>query len=96
MKLKIVIGDQVLAFARTLAPEPRRRLRQALQELAAGHGDIKPLERELEGLYRLRVGRYRVIFRYVGRQARCFYAAPRDIVYDVLTSQLKDFLEKNS
>ena len=44
MKAELVIGDQVLAFARTLAPETRQRLRRALQELAAGRGDIKPLE----------------------------------------------------
>jgi mRNA interferase RelE/StbE len=94
MKPELVIGDQVLAFARTLAPETRQRLRHALQELAAGRGDIKPLERELAGLYRLRVGQHRVIFRYAGRQVRCFYAAPRDIVYDVLASRLTEFLDK--
>jgi hypothetical protein len=28
------------------------------------------------------------------RQVRCFYAAPRDIVYDVLASHLTEFLDK--
>ncbi|MGA2051729.1 MAG: hypothetical protein ABSH19_00315 [Opitutales bacterium] len=89
---RVVIGPQVKAFCRTLAPEPRRRVKQALAELVAGRGDIAALEKNLEGLYRLRVGRFRIIFFYADGDVRCVYVAPRDLVYEVLSSRLSTWL----
>jgi mRNA-degrading endonuclease RelE of RelBE toxin-antitoxin system len=87
---RVVIGPQVKAFCQTLAPEPRSRVKRALAELARGRGDIAALEKNLEGLYRLRVGRFRIIHYYAGGDIRCFYIAPRDLVYDVLSSRLTE------
>jgi mRNA interferase RelE/StbE len=84
----------VAAFFQTLAPEPRQRIKRALRGLAAGRGEIMALEKNLEGLYRLRVGRFRLIYRQAGREIRCFYVAPRDIVYEMLAARLEAFLEE--
>lgn len=67
MKMKVELSDQVLNFARSLAPEPRRSLRLALRGLEDDRGDIKQLEGDLAGWCRLRVTSYRVIFRYEKR-----------------------------
>ena len=56
MPIKVSVSDQVREYHRTLAPEPRRRVRAAIIGLADGRGDTKPLQGNLEGLSRLRVG----------------------------------------
>lgn len=94
--MKIEVEQQVLDFVRTLAPDPRRALREALNKLAEEKGNIRALEGELEGFYRLRVGRYRVIFSYRSerrtRHIRCVYAAHRTLIYEVFAQQLHELL----
>ena len=68
--MQIELSDQVVAFVRRLAPQPRQALRSALRSLAEGRGDIRALEADLAGFYRLRVSRFRVIFHYVLKDNR--------------------------
>lgn len=95
--MKIEIEQQVRDFVGSLAPQPRRLIRDALLRLGKEKGDIRALEGELEGFYRLRVGRYRIIFsfRRAGRTRaiRCVYAAHRTLVYEVFAQEFHDFLE---
>jgi mRNA interferase RelE/StbE len=52
-------------------PSIRSRLREALERYAStGHGDVRPLHGEFRGLYRLRVGKWRVIFALEGELIR--------------------------
>jgi mRNA-degrading endonuclease RelE of RelBE toxin-antitoxin system len=84
-RIEVEITPQVHAFALRLHPEQRRALKQALRDLAAGRAHLLPLEEELTGLYRLRIGRFRLVCRYVAAgRLRCFYLAERRLVYDVL------------
>jgi len=62
--MKVRLAPQVAAFVRTLAPEPRRKLRQALRDLERGRGEVKGLDGPLQEYSRLRVGPYRVILSY--------------------------------
>jgi mRNA-degrading endonuclease RelE of RelBE toxin-antitoxin system len=57
---RVVVHPEAEAFVRALAPEPRRRLVQAMKRLPAG--DTKPLEGRLCGYWRLREGGYRIIY----------------------------------
>ena len=72
--------------------QPKQALRKALRDLANESGDILPLTNELDGFHRLRVGRYRVIFRYETangkRRIICVYLAQRKWVYEVFHSRL--------
>ena len=83
-------------FIRSLAPEPRQAIRRSLRNLQNEKGDIRALEGELEGFYRLRVLRYRIIFFYhvqgKSRTIRCVYAAPRGIVYEVFAQSIRELL----
>ena len=79
-------------YHRTLAPEPRRRVKAAIAGLAEGRGDIKALQGSLEGLSRLRVGEHRIIFRHNERRIEVFYAAPRSVVYEFLAAHLHELL----
>ena len=93
MKTKVEISDQVLNFVRSLAPEPRRLLRQGLRDLQDEVGDIKQLEGDLAGWCRLRIKSYRIIFRYEieesRRTARCVFAERRELVYELFTEVVR-------
>lgn len=90
---RIELSSQVAEFLRTLSPEPRKALRQALRDLAQGKGDIVELERPLEDFHRLRVGRYRVVFRYVtaakGDTIQCVYVGRRELVYELFADLIR-------
>ena len=90
--MKVELSDQVVAFVKRQAPEPRKRLRRALRNLATEKGDIIALEGPLGGYHRLRVGAYRVIFAYTKTKRpsiRCLFAEKRGIVYTVFSQILQ-------
>jgi mRNA-degrading endonuclease RelE of RelBE toxin-antitoxin system len=87
MMTRVNVSEQVEAFVKSLAPEPRRALRQAIKALASDKGDRKRLEGKLAAYHRLRVGGYRVIYaeRFVSgrRVIECLLARERAIVYEL-------------
>jgi mRNA-degrading endonuclease RelE of RelBE toxin-antitoxin system len=86
MKTSVHVSPQVIAFVKSLAPEPRRKLTRAIKALAGDHGDIKRLEGKLGGYSRLRVSGHRVLFREVFRNGRiidCVFAEKRSVVHDL-------------
>ena len=95
--MRINLSEQVAVFVKSLAPEPRRKLRLALKGLAKGRGDIKALEGALASYSRLRVQSYRVIlfFRRAG-QIECVFAERRSIVYEIFAEVLRQRLGKDS
>jgi mRNA interferase RelE/StbE len=81
--MKISASEQVAGWIRGLPPEPRRRVRTALRGLGNWKGDIKALQGELDGFYRLRVGGYRIVYRVMtGKMIQLEYADTRDVVYE--------------
>ena len=95
--MRVRLSAQVIDFVRSQAPEPRHRLRAALRNLAREVGDLKSLEGPLQEYYRLRVGSYRVILRYVtSKTIDCVFAERRSVVYDVFAETLIDRLTGKS
>ena len=93
--MKISASDQVAGWLRSLPPEPKRRVRAALEGLEDWQGDVKALRGELEGFYRLRVGGYRIVYRVTeGEVIRLDYADTRDAVYEAFR-QLRILGEMN-
>ena len=91
--MRVVLAKRVVDFVRRLPPEPKRRLRKALADLAREEGDIKALEPPLDGYCRLRVGSYRVVFSYGERQTiECIYVEQRSILYELVLERLLDRL----
>ena len=93
-KLRVTVAQAAFDFVRRQAPEARRSLRLAIRGLESERGDIKPLEGELAGLYRLRVGAHRVIFFYKieprGKRTNvCAFAEHRSVVYLMLNEMLR-------
>jgi len=90
---KVRISTQVESFLRRVAPEPRRKLKGAIGGLARQQGDVKVLEDDLAGFWRLRVGRFRVVFCYTDIQTiDCIFVEERRLVYEVFGALLKEKL----
>jgi mRNA interferase RelE/StbE len=88
MKLIVRPSAQVIDFARRLALEPRRAIKHALAELQKERGDIRALEANLSGYYRLRVGRHRIVFSYAADGAiEAVFVEDRQLVYEVFEAQ---------
>jgi mRNA interferase RelE/StbE len=82
---RIFLSTQVDMFRSRLHPEHRREIKKALIALGSGRGDICPLDDELDGYHRLRVGEYRIVFRYDRTgEIRCLFAERRKLIYDLL------------
>ena len=100
MRTRVELEDQPFEFIRTLAPEPRKRLRRALHELERGRGDVKALQGAFTGYWRLRAATYRVVFRYAidrgQRVARCIFVENRSVVYDLFAEQLQALAKRGS
>jgi mRNA-degrading endonuclease RelE of RelBE toxin-antitoxin system len=91
--MRVRLSEQVVGFVRRLPPEPKRRLRRALRDLASGRGDLKRLEGPLDGYCRLRVGGYRIVFAYAeDGSMECVFAEQRSLVYEVMLEVLRDRL----
>ena len=83
---------QVTDFARHLAPEQRRAIKHALQDLREERGDIRALDENLSGYYRVRVGRFRIIFAYAPDGAiEALFMGERSLVYELFEVE---FLKK--
>lgn len=58
------LSDQVTHALKSLHPDVRRDIRRALDDIEAGRKrDTKALKPPLDGFLRVRVGKYRVIYR---------------------------------
>ena len=92
MRTRIRVEAQVEEFVKSLAPDPRRRLRLAIRGLADGRGDIKSLEGNLAGFCRLGVTGYRVIYNErVERGVRiidCLFGERRALVHEIFLKLL--------
>jgi mRNA interferase RelE/StbE len=81
-------STQLVEYAKRLAPEPRRAIKHALVELRHERGDIRALEANLSGYYRLRVGRHRIIFSYATDGAiEAIFLEERQLVYEIFEAQ---------
>jgi mRNA-degrading endonuclease RelE of RelBE toxin-antitoxin system len=82
MKYTVHVREQVKEFIDTLAPESRRKIRFCLRGLETERGDCVPLKEKLAGYHRLRIGGYRVLYRYLpGKVIECVFAESRSLVY---------------
>lgn len=82
-------SDQVVSVLKAMHPGVRKDIRRALSDLEAGRKrNVRRLERELAGFSRLRVGKYRAIFRH-GETGEIIveYLDSREVVYQEFERQ---------
>ena len=92
MKTRVLIEDQVLGFIRRQPPEARKRLRETLRAVENGEIFPEPLEDELEGLYKLKIDRIRIILQsdasHSGPVFKAVFAERRKVVYELFSQIL--------
>ena len=83
---RIVIGPGPADVIRTLAPEIKRSVRNALRALGADPGLGQPLRGELDGLWRYRVRRFRVVYAVdrSARRLRVLAIGHREKIYETI------------
>ena len=76
-------SDQVVATLQGLHPGVRKDIRRALDDVNAGKKrDVRALTDELVGFWRLRIGKYRVVFRHdEAGELIAEFLGPRSTVY---------------
>jgi mRNA interferase RelE/StbE len=81
--MNVLVSEQVIERLRTLHPDHRKEIRDGLRELGKGRGDTKELAGTLAGFYRLRIGRYRIVYRHRDRHIEAIFLEQRSIVYEL-------------
>lgn len=85
------IPPRVAEIIRHLPPDVKRSVKQALRSLSANPLLGAPLMRELSGLWKFKVRRFRIIYQ-LGRKARIiriFAIGHRRDIYEELAGQLR-------
>ena len=84
------VPDEVTLTIRGLHPDLKRKVRTALGLLAHDARAGKALRAELEGLYSLRAGRFRIIYQLpAGRVIEIVAVGPRERIYEETLRLLK-------
>jgi mRNA-degrading endonuclease RelE of RelBE toxin-antitoxin system len=92
MKIEVTLDNQPHEFIRRQPPDARKRLREAIHDIETGELFPEPLTDELEGFYKIRVDRYRLILESVpGKRGPGFdivFAERRKVVYELFSQIL--------
>lgn len=88
---RLEIPPEVAEVIRHLAPELKRSVREALRSLSQKKTAGEPLRRELSGLWKYRVRRYRVVYAIEGRRRvlRILAVGPRVEIYERVAATLR-------
>jgi mRNA interferase RelE/StbE len=78
------VSGQIRDYLRRLHPDQRRAIKAALRALRDGAaGDTLALSDDLEGFYRLRVGKFRIVYRLLkDGEISCEFTDVRATVYE--------------
>jgi mRNA interferase RelE/StbE len=89
---RIDIPLHVAAVLRRLPPEMKRPIRNALRALSVDPALGEPLVRELEGLWKYRVRRFRIVYASVDRRARVlriYAVGHRRTIYEEIAAEVR-------
>ena len=80
---RLRIPHDVADLVRHLHPQLKRKVRGALGAIAADPRSGKPLKDDLAGLWSLRVGKFRVVYRIgTGRRVELVAVGSRERIYE--------------
>ena len=85
------IPPHVAEAIRSLHPDLKRSIKSAIRAIASDHACGEPLLRELDGMWKFRVRRFRIVYA-VDRKARTIRlmaVGHRQFVYEELTARLR-------
>lgn len=88
---RVDIPPHVAAVIRSLHPDLKRLIKSAIRTIAADPECGEPLKRELDGLHKYRVRRFRIVYSVEQKKhtIRLMAVGHRRSVYDELTEQFR-------
>lgn len=86
---RLVMLPRAADALRRLPPARKRKVREALRDLRRGGAVGRPLDQELTGLSRIRVGDLRLIYREEGRTLVFVAIGPRRTIYTELEREAR-------
>ncbi len=92
MRWRLVVAPEAQNVIRTLSPQTKKYVREALGELIKDPFCGKPLRDELAGLYSFRVRRFRVVYKVDRKIITVIVVAigRRESIYDELMGVLNE------
>ncbi len=80
---KIRVPREVVELIRGLHPQLKRKVKASLMSILEDPRSGKLLKGELEGLRSVRVSRFRIVYRFIGKkQITIIAVGPRERVYE--------------
>ena len=91
-RFRPAIPPRVADAIRHLHPDLKRSVRQAVRALCADPTCGEPLQKELEGYWKYRVRRFRIVYAVdrPGRIIRIVAVGPRRTIYEQAADQLRN------
>jgi mRNA interferase RelE/StbE len=86
---RVDIPPHVAEVIRVLPPEVKHGVKEALRLLARDPGAGVPLRRELEGYWKYRVRRFRIVYQRAPRLVRVVAVGHRRTIYEELGERLR-------
>ncbi len=86
---RVLLLRETADVVRQLPPEPKRKVRAALAELQQDPDLGEPLERELSGMRRVRVGQLRIVYRVSTAGVEVIAIGPRRSIYAELEREAR-------
>jgi mRNA-degrading endonuclease RelE of RelBE toxin-antitoxin system len=86
---RLLLLRETADVVRQLPPEPKRKVRAALVELQQDPDLGEPLERELTGMRRVRVGQIRIVYRASAAGIEVIAIGPRRSIYTALEREAR-------
>lgn len=86
---RLKVPAATVAYLRKLPPDTKRKLRSGLTLLTEAPQAGKPLRAELAGLWSLRIGRLRIIYRIERTTIDIIAIGPRSSIYSDVTRHLR-------
>jgi len=77
----LAVAPEVAEVVRVLAPNAKRKVREAIEAIRDDPTIGTELVRELRRLRRLRVGQFRIVYRIGSRQVQIVAIGPRATIY---------------
>jgi mRNA interferase RelE/StbE len=88
---RVEVSVEAADIIRTLPPEVKRQIKQALVHLTECPGAGKPLTEELAGLHSYRARRFRIVYQCISAERRLLvlHVGHRKTVYEEISRRLK-------
>jgi mRNA interferase RelE/StbE len=86
--LQLDIPPHVAEVIRVLPPEVKQGVKEGLRLLSRDPGAGEPLRRELEGYWKYRVRRFRIVYQPTRRLVRIVAVGHRRTIYEELGERL--------